>query len=372
MARRRSPGRYIRFLQLITAGALTPLAIVVFHLVIPFGGVTASAAALATATLVLLPIRARIRFGFEDTRRVPGVSSLVLLFDLVWMATVLSPITTVLAAAILAIAGRASLAAACTHGVASAALFAAYGVLVRRRWVARRKLEVKIANLPPSLDGYRIVQLSDLHIGSIDRGAAALAWSRAANALSPDLIVVTGDMLTTGTAYHDDAVAALSALRARDGVYACLGNHDYYSEGDLCRALDERGVRVLRNEGVVIGDLFVAGVEDAWRGTPDLTAALRDRGERPVVLLAHNPDFFPKAKQAGVELTLSGHTHAGQLAVPFFVSRATLSHFVTRWPVGLYRDGNAQIFVHAGLGTTGPAIRIGAAPEVVEIVLRRG
>ena len=88
-----------------------------------------------------------------------------------------------------------------------------------------------------------------------------------------------------------------------------------------------------------------------------------------MVLLAHNPDFFPHAAKAGIALTLSGHTHAGQLAVPFLVSRATLSHLVTRWPAGLFREGDSRLFVHAGLGTTGPAIRIGAAPEVVEIVL---
>lgn len=372
MAHRRSPGRYIRFLQLITAGGLAPIAIVVFHLVRPLGVVAATVASLAAATVVLAPIETRIRFGFEDARRARFITWLVVLFDLVWMATVLSPITTLLSAVALAALGRASVASACMLGVASATLVAAYGVLIRRRWVVRRKLELKIPNLPASLDGYRIVHLSDLHIGSIDRKSEALAWSASANALSPDLIVVTGDMLTTGVAYHEDATAALGALRARDGVYACLGNHDYYNEDALCRALSEKGVRVLRNEGVAIGDLYVAGVEDMWRGAPDLVAALRERGDRPVVLLAHNPDYFPQARAAGVSLTLSGHTHAGQLAIPFFVSRATLSHFVTRWPAGHYREDDAQIFVHAGLGTTGPAIRLGAAPEVVEIVLRRG
>lgn len=369
MARRRSPGRYIRFLQLITAGALAPLAIAVFHLL---GLLAGSAATVAAAALVVAPIQARVRFGFEDTRRARWVSSMVVLFDVLWMATVLAPVTTLIAGLALFAAGRASLAWACIHGVALAGATAAYGVFVRRRWVIRRRLDVAIPNLPASLEGYRIVHLSDLHIGSIDSRKDALEWVRAANLLKPDVTVITGDMLTTGTEYHDDVVAVLSELRARDGVFACLGNHDYYGEAELCRALAAGGVRVLRNEGVALGDLHVAGVEDMWRGEPDLDAALRGRGARPVVLLAHNPDYFPAAADAGVALTLSGHTHAGQLAVPFLVSRATLSHFVTRWPAGLFRQGDAQIFVHAGLGTTGPAIRLGAAPEVVEIVLRRG
>lgn len=372
MARRRSSGRYIRFLQLITAGALAPVAVAVFHLTSPLGPVAASAATIATAALVLGPIRARVRFGFEDTNHPAWLSRLVVLFDVVWMAAVLAPATTLIAALALFAFARLSLAGACLYGVAASALVAAYGVLVRRRWVVRRRLEVKIKELPPSLEGYRIVHLSDLHIGSIDRRNEALAWSRTANALSADLIVVTGDLLTTGTAYHDEVVEVLASLQARDGVYACLGNHDYYDEDALCLALAARSVRVLRNEGVELGELFLAGVEDLWRGTADLEAALRDRGDRPVVLLAHNPEFFPTAIDARVALTLSGHTHAGQIAVPFLVSRLTLSHLVTRWPAGHFREGDAQIFVHAGLGTTGPAMRLGAAPEVVEIVLRRG
>jgi uncharacterized protein len=371
MRRRRAPSRYIRFLQLITAAALAPLAIAVFTVVFPLGSIAAGAATLATAAAVLMPIEARVRFGFEDTRRARWISSFVVLFDLLWMATVLAPITTAVAGVALFALGRPSLGSACLHGVLGAAAVAAYGVLVRRRWVIRRRIEVKIKDLPTSLEGYRIAHLSDLHIGSIDRRDEAIEWAHAANALKPDAIVVTGDILTTGTAYHDDAVDVLGTLAARDGVYACLGNHDYYNESALCRALGERNVRVLRNEGVAIGELYVAGVEDMWRGSPDLPAALSGRGDRPVVLLAHNPNYFPNAQEAGVALTLSGHTHAGQLAIPFMVSRATLSHFVTRWPAGLFRDGDSQIFVHAGLGTTGPAIRLGAAPEIVEIVLRR-
>jgi predicted MPP superfamily phosphohydrolase len=371
--RRRSPGRYVRFLQLITAGALAPLAVAVFHLMAPLGVGAAGAAALTAAAVVLAPIEARIRFGFEDTLRARWLSRFVVLFDMLWMATVLAPVTTLIAGLGLFALGRASLGAACINGVVGAAVVAAYGVLIRRRWVIRRRVEVEIAGLPAELDGYRIAHLSDLHIGSIDRREEALAWADAANALRPDAIVITGDILTTGTAYHDDAVEVLAALRARDGVYACLGNHDYYGEDALCRKLAARDVRVLRNEGVALGSgkLFLAGVEDMWRGSPDLDAALRDRPSgAPVVLLAHNPEYFPVAERASIALTLSGHTHAGQLAVPFLVSRATLSHFVTRWPAGLYREGDAQIFVHAGLGTTGPAIRLGAAPEVVEIVLR--
>lgn len=373
--RRRTPGGYVRFLQLVTAGTLAPTAVAVFRFAAPLGALAAAIASAATATAVLAPIGARVRFGFQDERRTRWFSAFAVLFDLLWMTSMLAPVTTLLAAVGLAFAQRLSLGAACEVGVAGAALVAGYGVLVRRRWVRRRRVEVEIDGLPRAFDGYRIVHLSDLHVGSIDRREEAMSWSRAANALDADLAVVTGDILTTGTAYHEDAADAVGALRARDGVFACLGNHDYYREDALCAKLAGRGVRVLRNEGVAISrgeeTLWLAGIEDVWHGAPDLRAALRGRPDgAAVVLLAHNPDFFPRAKDAGVSLTLSGHTHAGQLAVPFLVSRATLSHFVTRWPAGLFREGAASIFVHAGLGTTGPAIRLGAAPEVVEIVLR--
>jgi predicted MPP superfamily phosphohydrolase len=374
LARRRTPGGHVRFLQLVTAGALAPAAVGVFRLFVPLGAPTAAVIAAATSAVVLAPVEARIRFGFEDARRTMAERNLAVLYDMLWMTALFTPLTSALAAVVLAASGRGPIPFACELGLAAGAALAAYGVLVRRWWVRERALRVRLPGLPSSFDGYRVVHLSDLHVGSIDRKERASAWIEAANAREADLIVVTGDLLTTGTAYHDDVVEVLSGLRARDGVYGCLGNHDYYGEDTLCAKLAARGVRILRNEGVALargGDtLWLAGVEDVWRGQVDLARALRDRPEAvPAILLAHNPDFFPHARDAGIALTLSGHTHAGQLAVPFLTSRATLSHLVTRWPAGLFREGSSQLFVHAGLGTTGPAIRLGAAPEVVEIEL---
>jgi predicted MPP superfamily phosphohydrolase len=252
---------------------------------------------------------------------------------------------------------------------------AAYGVLVRRRWTRVRRIEIELPRLPPRFDGYRIVQLSDVHVGTMNRARSVEKWVQKTNALDADVVAVTGDLLSSGTAFHDEAIDALGGLRARDAVIGCLGNHDYYSEDALCRGLEARGLRMLRNRGFAIEreneTIFLAGVEDYWRGSPDLDAATRGANGAPVVLLAHNPDYFPVAREAGVALTLSGHTHAGQIAVPFAVEMLNLSRIAVRWSAGVYRDGEAILFVHAGLGTTGPAIRIGAAPEIVEITLRR-
>jgi predicted MPP superfamily phosphohydrolase len=344
-----------------------PALVVAWH----FAGILGLLGLLA---LVLVPIGPRVRLGFQDQKHGPAFTALAVLFDVLWTGVLFGPpllVPTLLLSAL----RFPGLIRVCEIAVALGLGLGAYGVLVRRRWTRIRRVELAIPRLPLSFDGYRIVQLSDLHVGTMNRAPSAKRWVEMTNALAPDLVAVTGDLVSSGTAFHDEVVEVLSGLRARDAVVGCLGNHDYYAEGALCAALEGRGVRMLRNQGFSIARenqaIHVAGVEDFWRGAPDLDAATAGAGVAPIVLLAHNPDYFPVAREAGVALTLSGHTHAGQLAVPFAVKLLNLSRIATRWSVGTYRDGDAVLFVHAGLGTTGPAIRIGAAPEIVEITLRR-
>jgi uncharacterized protein len=370
----------VRFLRVVTLVTLPPVAIALVELgrrVPPF---VAALLALTVLTGLVWGVGIRVRAGFADVPRARWVGSLAMpLFDWIWTATLFSPIASgivgllALPVALLTRLEMPSLAAVTQLGCLLSLLVAGYGVFVRRRWVRRRRIEVRIVDLPPSLEGYTIAHLSDLHIGSVDRASSARRWVELSNALSPDLVAITGDLLSTGTAFHDEVVEVLSELRGKDGVYACLGNHDYYDEGSLCLRLGEGGVRVLRNEGVAVdrgeGRLWLAGVEDKWRGHVDIPAALEGRGDSPVVLLAHNPDLFAEAATHSVDVTLSGHTHAGQVGIPFV--EGGLARLSTEFAGGLFRRGNSTLFVHAGLGTTGPAIRLGAAPEVVQIVLRR-
>jgi predicted MPP superfamily phosphohydrolase len=251
-----------------------------------------------------------------------------------------------------------------------------YGVLVRRRWVRVVEREVRVARLDRRFDGLRIAHLSDLHIGTLTPKAWGLSWARAANERAPDLAVVTGDMVTSGTDFHDDVGEVVGALRARQGVFASMGNHDYFGEGEpLVRTLRARGVRVLRNEGVVVerdgAALWLAAIDDTWTRRDDLDAALRDRPQgAAVVLLAHDPARFDDAADAGANLVLSGHTHGGQVAMPFFARAISLASLAHRYNVGFYERGEATLYVHPGLGTTGPPMRLGAAPEVTILVLR--
>jgi len=254
-------------------------------------------------------------------------------------------------------------------------VIAGWSLWGRRRFVQIRHEDVPIAGLHADFDGYRVVHLSDLHIGSHDPRERGLTWAAAANALSADLVAVTGDLVTSGTAYYDDVADVLAALDARDGVFVCMGNHDQWDNERLTTAIRARGPNVLRNSWVEIrrgeGQLVLAGLDDAYTEKNDLDATLAGRPEgTPTLLLAHYPSFFSVAAERGVALVLSGHTHGGQFGVPFLSDRWNLARALGQRGRGLFRSGASWLHVSAGLGTTGPPMRLGVAPEITVITLR--
>ncbi len=265
--------------------------------------------------------------------------------------------------------------AICAHLAALPLSF--YGVVVRRRWVRVRTIEISVPGLGSAFEGYRIAQLSDLHIGGLGPRRRAARWVRRANALDVDLVALTGDYVTSGTAFHHDIAAVLTELRARDGVFAVLGNHDYFGEGEpMISMLRRGGVTVLRNEHRTIsrGDdrLVVAGVDDTYTRRADIARALRGREPGlPVVALAHDPQLFTELARSGAALVLSGHTHWGQLALPFLAERVNLSRLSYRYHAGLYSSGASTLYINPGLGTTGPPVRLGAPPEITVLRLHR-
>jgi predicted MPP superfamily phosphohydrolase len=260
------------------------------------------------------------------------------------------------------------------YAVAFAIAF--WGVVVRRRWVRTRELDIVIPGLPAAFDGYRVAQLSDLHLGGLTPPKWGEAWARLTNAALPDLVAVTGDLVSSGTDFHHDIARVIGRLRATDGVYVSMGNHDYFGDGEpLVTLLRQTGAVVLRNEGRKVtrhgAQLFVAGVDDTWTKRADLIRTLADRDpEACTLLLAHDPELFPLAARHGVNLVLSGHTHGGQIALPFFPELLGLGKLAHRFHLGLYRDGDSSLYVHGGLGTTGPPIRVGVAPEIAILTLR--
>lgn len=251
-----------------------------------------------------------------------------------------------------------------------------YAVKIRRRWVRRLHLPVFIDDLDPAFEGFRVAQLSDLHIGGSMPPGLADKWVRMANEESPDVTVVTGDLVTSGVNFHDQIAQVLGGLRAREGSVVSMGNHDYFGEGDpLVDKLRTAGVKVLRNESMMIerggATLRLSAVDDTWTARADLERTLAGPKPAPTVLLAHDPNLFDRAAELGADLVLSGHTHAGQLAMPFAVERFNLARIAYRYTYGFYRRGRSTLYVHAGLGTTGPPARLGAAPEVVVFTLHR-
>jgi predicted MPP superfamily phosphohydrolase len=382
--RRSRAGRFLQFLLILTVLLHVPVALGVFELARRLSWPTPGLVATLWAVLGVALFVGRARAGMPDRRRHGGLVRVVdIPYFVHWCAAVWSFIPAVVATVIaplvdLARGTPAHLPLGTYMWIyLSGLVVCGYGVLVRRRWFRVVEREVRIPGLDPRLDGLRIAHLSDLHIGTHTPKSRGLAWARAANARAPHLAVVTGDLVTSGTDFHEDIAEAVAALRAPHGVAVSMGNHDYFGEGEpLVSLLRERGVRVLRNEGILLehegARLFLAAIDDTWTRRDDLPRALAGRpaDRTATVLLAHDPGRFDAAADAGVELVLSGHTHGGQIALPFAARFLSLATFAHPYNVGLYRRGRATLHVHPGLGTTGPPMRLGVAPEVTILVLR--
>lgn len=233
---------------------------------------------------------------------------------------------------------------------------------------------VFLRRLPRALDGFRIVQLSDLHLGPLTSSAQLNRAIEVANNLNPDIIALTGDYISHERRYAAPCAEIVGRLRARCGVYAVLGNHDHWTDAalitDLFRA---EGINVLINEGMRFekdGEAFwLAGVDDTMVGLENLSLALAGATDAEMkLLLAHNPIILRRAARAGVDLVLSGHTHGGQVALRS--ERTAASNARRRLLRGLGRQEDTQIYVTRGLGTVILPIRYGCPPEVSLLELR--
>jgi predicted MPP superfamily phosphohydrolase len=249
------------------------------------------------------------------------------------------------------------------------------GLLSLRSGPKTVEVEVELPNLPPAFDGYRVGQISDVHCGSFTPKARVDSWVAQLNGARCDLIAITGDLVTNGNEFVDDVAQALSGLDAPDGVFACMGNHDYFCDAErLVRGMRDGGIEVLRNQGVHLSrddsSLYIAGIEDNWSGRHDLAKTLADRKGEPTLLLAHDPNHFPAAAEQGVMLTLSGHTHGGQIGLPGFEGRYNFARLITKFTHGLHRLGQSALYVSRGAGTTGPPVRLFAPAELTVLTLR--
>ncbi len=265
-----------------------------------------------------------------------------------------------------------------------AATLSGCAVAIGMRKVGVKRIEVELRKLPKELDGFRIVQLTDVHIGPTLDGTWLTDVVARVNSLAADVVVITGDLIDGSVAQLGPHVAPLKELKACHGVYFVTGNHEYYSGVDSwLTELRRLGIQVLRNERVtlhpqpVAGDgagelgIDLVGVDDYHAAVfpghgPDLQKALLGRDpKRVAVLLAHQPAAITEAAQLGIDLQLSGHTHAGQLWPWGYFVRLQQPYVY-----GLHRHGDAQIYVSAGTGYWGPPMRLASESEITEVILR--
>jgi predicted MPP superfamily phosphohydrolase len=265
-------------------------------------------------------------------------------------------------------------------GLALAAL-GAWATVVEPDQLVVRPTTIPLGEWPAAWDGLRIAAIADVHAGSLYVGAEKLdRLSALTNAAHPDLVVLLGDYVShrrprAGVESPEAVARRLARLRAPLGVVAVLGNHDNWMDGPgFRRAFEAAGIRVLDNEVLRLErhgqPLWLAGIADALTGNPRVSETLaRVPGGEPVVALTHNPDLFDHEIPDRVVLTLAGHTHGGQVRLPFVGCLVVPSAYGQRYVEGTVVEGRQVLFVTPGVGTSIIPVRFGVPPEISLLTL---
>lgn len=265
----------------------------------------------------------------------------------------------------------------------------AYGILYGRLNLKVTNPRISLPNLPVAFHGFRILQLSDLHIGPFMTGAEIRKVVEISNRAKPDLIALTGDFVTWDASTQYAVVDALSGLTAPYGVWGCLGNHEIWThtEASITALFAARGFRMLRQQSAMVfqGRDFInlIGVDYQTRRSFGRQRAGFVRqyleGVQSLmmpgatnILFSHNPNTFDRAADLGIDLSLAGHTHGGQVSLEFVDADISPSRLITPYVEGWFRRGRGQLYVNRGIGTIGLPMRIGAPPEITIYHLARG
>jgi predicted MPP superfamily phosphohydrolase len=263
-----------------------------------------------------------------------------------------------------------------------------YAGEIERHWIEIAERDVWLSNLPSAFEGYRIVQLSDIHMNEYTEPFFLRHAVEQINRLRPDAVFLTGDYISSGLSSHKYALRAgwrcaevLKELSCRS-VYAVLGNHDVAVDGnEVAKALESSGITVLRNSYLPLARgsarLWLAGLDDPVVGWPSperaIPQSIRGIENEPVILLCHAPDYVdtllrhPVGKT--ISLVLSGHTHGGQVRIPF-VPPVGLPALGQKYIQGWFRFGAMQLYVNRGIGTVGVPFRFNCPPEITLLRLR--
>lgn len=319
-----------------------------------------------------------IHFAFRHENG--SLISLINILSSVWMGLLVYFFLVILGLDIL----RLSLRLAGRSGVFSPAGFTSlvtsvviaitiYGLVEASR-IGITNLTIQIPNLPKNLAGLTIAQISDVHMGLIVKGPRLEKIVAMVNALHPDIVAITGDLVDEQALHMEELVKPLQKLKSKYGVFACTGNHEFFAGIDKSTDfIKKTGVTLLRNRWIsVAGGLQIIGRDDPI-GTriigeqiPPLIEIMKGIDQKkPIILLYHTPDTtMDELQRLGINLQLSGHTHKGQLW-PF--------HYIVKMifamPYGFFTAGNTSVYVNRGAGTWGPPMRVGAPPEIAFITL---
>src|SRR6266849_5673674 len=253
----------------------------------------------------------------------------------------------------------------------------AYGLLYGRLDMEVTRRRIRLARLPKAFEGFRIAQLSDIHISPFMPADEIRRCVTITNQLKADLVAMTGDYLLWDPAEQGEVVHILAGLRAPYGVFGCLGNHETITqtEESITRSFAAQGIRILRQDRAPIrlgsDALNLIGIDDSQ---PDLKVIARQVAPDTVnILLVHDqaPNGFDQAVELGIDLTLAGHTHGGQLSLEFLRRGLCLARVETPYVSGWYEKSGGQLYVNRGIGTTMFPIRAGARPEITVLELSR-
>jgi predicted MPP superfamily phosphohydrolase len=264
----------------------------------------------------------------------------------------------------------------------------AYGMFYERLNLEISHRRIKIPRLPRAFEGFRIAQLSDIHIGAFMTAEEIRRYVRIANGLKADLVALTGDFVTWDPSTQFAVVGVLAGVKAPFGVYGCLGNHEIYAsvEDSITRLFALQGIRILRGEQALIRSggeaINLLGVDYQSR------SPMGPRNQRSVreyllgvdrlmvpgtanILLSHNPNTFDRAAEYGIDLSLAGHTHGGQVTLEFISPDLSPSRLITSYVRGWFEKPGGQLYVNRGIGTIGVPIRFDAPPEITVFELAR-
>jgi uncharacterized protein len=256
---------------------------------------------------------------------------------------------------------------------AGTALGGAWSVLVEPHWLELSRTVVPVRRLPDEFVGFTIGLVSDTHLGPFVRRSMIRSAVDALNDASPDLVVLAGDYVLHSPEFIEPCMEELSRIRGR--VVAVLGNHDHWEDADLTSTLLEEivGAELLRNRGTWIerGDstLRIWGVGDLWEDDQILDGVRPEGYDGPLILISHNPDYAEVIPRGTADLILSGHTHGGQVVLPFIGAPMLPSYYGQKYRAGLVWNSGTAVYVSRGIGMGSPPIRLNCRPELPLIEL---